>query len=295
MWDAIAANVSGSDQRAVVSAHSTVYRTTVSGTPSASMTVQVNPSATLTVFGEALIQQGGRIELVGGKLDAQFVNIEGGALAGEGEVFVGTGPLFGQVRNLTGRVEPGLPIGQLVIDGDYAQQANATLAIDLSGITAITQYDRLAVDRYAFLNGILEVDLLSFTPTVGAMFTILTAGEGVVGEFDQLVLPGGFDWDITYGANDVVLTVAGLSAGLDGDFNEDGSVDMADYVWWRKFSNSEQDYLLWQTNFGRTSNGSGGSGNTGVPEPAAASLFALAACTLGVCRRRATRRVRSGG
>jgi predicted aspartyl protease len=286
MWDATVANVSGSNQTAVVSANSTVYRMTVSGTPTASMTLQINAGATLTTYGETLIETGGRIELAGGKLDAQFVNVDGGVLAGEGEVFVGTGPLFGQIRNLSGRIEPGDPIGQLTIDGDLSQQAGGTLAIDLSGITPITQYDRLAVDRFAFLSGTLEVDLASFTPTVGAMFTILTAGEGVVGEFDQLLLPGGFDWDVDYAANQVVLTVLGISAGLDGDFNFDGTVNMADYVWWRKKGGSEGDYLLWRTNFGRTT-GTGGNAIPGVPEPVSAAPFLMSAVALALSRRRA--------
>lgn len=285
-WDAIVANVSGSDQTAIVSADSTIYRTTISGTPTARMTVQINAGATLTVFGETLIQQGGRIELAGGKLDAQFVNIEGGTLAGEGDVFVGAGPIFGQVRNLTGRVEPGDPIGQLTIEGDYAQQANATLAIDLGGTTAITQHDQLVVDRFVFLGGTLDVDLLSFTPTVGNMFTILTSGVGVVGQFDQLILPSGFDWDIDYNETDVVLTVLGISAGLDGDFNEDGAVDAADYVLWRKNGGSPTDYMKWRQNFGESQSGGNANMSGAVPEPAAATLVALAVCGLALRRRR---------
>ena len=123
------------------------------------MTVQIKTGVTLTTFGETRIEVGGRIELGGGKLDAQFVNIDGGMLAGEGEVFVGTGPIHGPVRNLSGRIEPGDPIGQLTIDGDLSQQAGGTLAIDLGGTVAITQYDRIEVDRFAFLDGTLEVSL----------------------------------------------------------------------------------------------------------------------------------------
>ena len=58
------------------------------------MTVDVLSGATLTTFGEALIEDGGELRLSGGKLDSQVVNIEGGTLAGNGEVFAGTGPIF---------------------------------------------------------------------------------------------------------------------------------------------------------------------------------------------------------
>jgi hypothetical protein len=288
MWDATLANVSGSNQTAIVSANSTVYRTTISGTPTAQMTVQVDTGVTLTVFGETLLKQGGNLELAGGKLDAQFVNIEGGTLGGEGEVSVGTGPLSGQVRNLTGRVEPGDPIGQLAINGDYSQQENATLAIDLSGTTAGTQYDQLLVDRFAFLAGTLEVDLLSFTPALNASFTILTAAEGIFGQFDNLLLPIGFDWDVNYNANDVVLTMTGVSTTLAADFNSDGSVNGADYVWWRKMGGTQQEYDFWWQNFGRSQPGSG-SGQFGVPEPATLAVVLMGACCCALCRSRRRR------
>jgi hypothetical protein len=38
---------------------------------------------------------------------------------------------------------------------------------------------------------------------------------------------------------------------LAGDFNNDGSVDAADYVVWRKSRGSQDDYNLWRANFGR--------------------------------------------
>ena len=69
MWVANVANVAGVNQTAVVSADSTVYQLTVSGTPTAALTVRINSGATLTTFGETLIEAGGRIELVGGTPD----------------------------------------------------------------------------------------------------------------------------------------------------------------------------------------------------------------------------------
>jgi hypothetical protein len=280
MWDANVANVSGSDQFAVVSANSTVYRFTVSGTLTAEMTIQINSGATLTTFGESLIKSGGRIELAGGTLDTQFVNIDGGVLAGEGEVFAGTGPIHGQVRNLNGRIEPGDPIGLLTIDGDLSQQSGGTLAIDLAGTTAVSQYDRLAVDRFAFLDGTLEVTLSAFTPTVGNTFTILTAGQGVSGQFENLSLPVGFQWNVAYGANNVVLSVTGL--GLAGDFNGDSRVDARDYVVWRNNGGTQLEYQTWRNNFGLSS---GTGATSAIPEPAAGLLLLFAACGLAASRR----------
>ena len=295
MSDVTVAHVAGGDQTAVIAADSTVFRLTVSGTPTADMTVQVNNGVTLTTFGETLIEQGGRVQLNGGTLDTQFVNIDGGTLAGAGVVFAGVGPIKSPVRNLSGRIEPGAPIGELVVDGDLSNQAAATLAFDLGGTTAITQYDRIAVGRSAFLAGTLEVSLANaFTPAVGNMFTILTAANSIVGEFDNLLLPGGFTWNVTYNANTVVLAVMGIG-GQAGDYNGDGLVDARDYTIWRDSLGAigsnlpadgnnngaidSGDYTIWKNNFGQGA-GSGATSSSAVPEPATLLLFTLSG---GLC------------
>jgi hypothetical protein len=63
--------------------------------------------------------------------------------------------------------------------------------------------------------------------------------------------------------------------GIPGDHNNDGKVDTADYVVWRKSNiNGQQGYNDWRTNYGRTS-GSGSALGSAVPEPASALLVAL--------------------
>jgi hypothetical protein len=305
MWDASVAHVSGGDQTAVVAADASVFRLSVSGTSEAEMTVEVDNGATLTTFGETLIQQGGRIELAGGTLDTQFVNIDGGTLSGSGNVFAGTGPLQSPIRNLSGRIEPGTSIGELSIDGDLSNQANGTLAFDLGGITAVTTYDRLSVGRSAFLDGTLEVSLLNgFAPSLGSTFTILTAGTSVVGTFDTMSLPAGYLWSVTYNANNVVLAVTGF--GLAGDYNDDGIVNAADYSVWRNSlgavgsnlpadgngngSVDAGDYAIWKTHFGESlGSGSGGNSST-VPEPSSLMLVLLALSAWVTSRRRQPRR-----
>jgi len=83
-----------------------------------------------------------------------------------------------------------------------------------------------------------------------------------------------------------------------GDFNDDGAVDAADYIVWRKnFNNPSEvslngngdnmngvddgDYTLWRTRFGTTDSGSGGA----VPEPAAITLSIFAVGALGAITR----------
>jgi hypothetical protein len=83
---------------------------------------------------------------------------------------------------------------------------------------------------------------------------------------------------------------------LAGDFNNNGRVDAADYVTWRKglgTTYTENDYNIWRAHFGQTiSAGSGTAaaklGSPAVPEPAAVMLCALAlyGLTLYVANRR---------
>jgi hypothetical protein len=63
--------------------------------------------------------------------------------------------------------------------------------------------------------------------------------------------------------------------GIPGDYNNNGVVDAADYVVWRKTNGTQAGYNLWRTNFGRTSGS--GSSLTAVPEP---SNFLLALVAL---------------
>ncbi|MCC7474744.1 MAG: PEP-CTERM sorting domain-containing protein [Pirellulales bacterium] len=93
------------------------------------------------------------------------------------------------------------------------------------------------------------------------------------------------------------ITYIGTPPGVPGDYNDNGVVDSADYVLWRKGgplqnevatfgSTTPEDYTEWRARFGNTS-GSGSSlaGGQGVPEPALWSLmFSTIAASL-VCRR----------
>jgi hypothetical protein len=74
---------------------------------------------------------------------------------------------------------------------------------------------------------------------------------------------------------------------VDVDFNEDGSVNAADYVVWRKlFGNpyDELDYDNWVANFGQPAGG--GAAAPAVPEPATASLLFATAVVLTHWQRR---------
>jgi glucose/arabinose dehydrogenase len=77
---------------------------------------------------------------------------------------------------------------------------------------------------------------------------------------------------------------------LQGDFNDDGQVDAADYVVWRDGLGTTftlTDYNLWKSNFGKVVGAASGgaSGSSAVPEPAAATLFVVSMLLLNLFRR----------
>ena len=279
LWVAQVGNVSGSDRQATVSSDSTVFQLAVSGSASARMSVEIQSGATLTTFSEALIETGGEIHLDGGKLDAQVVNIQGGILSGSGEVFVGTGPIDGVVRNLLGRLEPD---SEISITGDLSNLVDGTIAIDLFD----GGNDLLAVSRNAFLSGTLEVSLLSsFEPTVGQTFTILTYGGTIDLSFSELLLPTGYDWDLSVDGPTMSLVLE--MTAITGDFDGNGIVDAADLAMWEAGYGQPNgytgaDFLDWQRNFGLSLPLATA---TSVPEPGAA-LLAMICLAIGAASRK---------
>jgi PEP-CTERM motif len=81
-------------------------------------------------------------------------------------------------------------------------------------------------------------------------------------------------------------TLTSLLGGLDGDFNNDGKVDAADYVVWRKTDGTQPGYDEWRANFGRTSGSGSALGPAAVPEPSALVLLAAGVAGFGCLRRR---------
>ncbi len=175
------------------------------------------------------------------------------------------------------------PTGSIAVEGDFYHQAGGQIAIDLGGHSAGVDYDTINVDGKADLAGNLSVALADvsgtlFAPAAGDIFQILTATQGITGQFASVALPTlAFDlnWQVNYLANAVTLSVI-----ITGDFNHDGFVDSADYVVWRKNNGSQEAYNAWRANFGAVL-GSGTGLNTGspqsdnVPEPAGFALLVL--------------------
>ena len=107
--------------------------------------------------------------------------LEGGDIGGIGRV-------NGNLSAAQGIVKPGKSPGIFSIEGDYAQLALGRLEIELGGtdfdpVLGLVDYDQLAIDGTATLEGLLQVFLVDgFVPSFDDEFTILTAA-GLQGFF----------------------------------------------------------------------------------------------------------------
>ena len=244
-------------------------------------------------------QSGGSVNIAGDV----FLTSASGATANydlsDGELFVGAainfgpgtgifnftggtlhvGTFNGPLNNQGGTLAPGNSAGVTTINGGYTQANMATLEIEIGGTIPGSEYDQLVVAGDLSLDGALAVSLIdSFNPVVGQAFNIMDWGS-LAGVFSSITLPtlAGMAWDTSQ------LYIAGMlnvvAATLPGDFNNDGTVDAADYVVWRKgfgTTYTQDHYNDWRVNFGRTA-GSGGIGHlaseAAVPEPSAGLLL----------------------
>jgi len=183
----------------------------------------------------------------------------------------------------------------LTIDGNFTQEAGATLQVDLGG-TAAGMYDVLKVGGTASLAGSLQIGLAGgFTPAPGELFPILNA-PAVVG---LPALDGQADgFSILRTDDGLSLYFGELPA---GDYDQNGTVDAADYdVWLLTFGSTvtqpgtgadgnrdgtvdAADFTIWRDNFGATIYQSAAAqAASNVPEPGGFILLALG---MLVCRR----------
>jgi hypothetical protein len=123
------------------------------------------------------------------------------------------------------------------------------------------------------MGGTLDLDFTTGSPdAVDSLF------------IDDVLQANGVTWGATgSGAmreTNLITNTGILLTGLLGDYSDDGIVDAADYVLWRKNPSDygANGYDVWRDNFGNIAPGSGSGlgGNSAVPEPAAGLLFVIA-------------------
>jgi autotransporter-associated beta strand protein len=232
-----------------------------------------------------------------------YVVKSGGTLAGTGHINTRSG--FGVTVEAGGKLAPGASAGTLHMNLDAA-------VLDISGAVAASnsqsmQFELAAVgasDLIQLTNlttalnigtGVLEFDDFVFTNLggmVNGVYTLFDSSTPISGTLGSALsgMIGSFSATLSLGdgGNDILLTTMGGS--LPGDFNNDGKVDGADYVVWRKNPSAflPATYDTWRSNFGNPPGAGAGLDGGAVPEPAALAI--AVAMLLGSCGTRAGRR-----
>jgi outer membrane autotransporter protein len=145
--------------------------------------------------------------IVDGSIASTQTLVNPGALLG------GHGFLGGDLVS-SGIVSP----GTLTVNGNYTQNANGTLRIEVAGL-APSQHDLLVVNGHASLAGTLQlIRLGGFQLHIGDQFTFLIANRGVSGTFSTVQNP--FISDTLVKAQIIVLPTAVVVQGTQGSFTE---------------------------------------------------------------------------
>jgi hypothetical protein len=146
------------------------------------ITVGVQSGYSLSAIDATTVGNLGIIELNGGRLVSNLIEVQGGGeLSGSGTA-VGNVVVGAAGGGSSAVLSPGTiasPIGHIDFAGPYQQTATGTLAIDIHGAAA-GQFDTISVTGQAKLGGTLEIDATGLAPpTPGTVptFPILTAGS----------------------------------------------------------------------------------------------------------------------
>jgi hypothetical protein len=180
-----------------------------------------------------------------------------------------------------------------------ASHPTATLKFtaDAAGVTPIIGGASADVQD---ANLVLDLDDFNFNSS-STMTLIDVQPDLLFGAFGNVMFLGDTTATVNYDvANGVVFLNNFMSTeppGIVGDYNDNGTVDAADYVLWRKHNGtttvlpndstpgivSPADYDDWRANFGRMSGG--GSLAQAVPEPEGITAVVMLLASGGVCLR----------
>lgn len=185
--------------------------------------------------------------------------------------------------------------GVMTVEGDLTMAQGSVLEVTLGA----SGHDFINVAETATLAGTLHIRFEDgFTPSLGDTFTILSASELT----HQLLLtsPNGVEFSLSQTTSTSLILTA--VSGLDGDYNNDGVVNLADYTVWRDHLGASagtllndshmgpigiERYIQWRSNFGLAMDAVRVGGASPVPEPPALSFFAFASflASRRLCRR----------
>lgn len=298
-------NVSDAGSRWTISQRLSVAGDVDTATSGGDGQLDINPGGTVSVAQDVVIFNNGLVRLRGGTLDTAAISFQGG---GQFEWTSGTlhvGTFNGGLVNPAGVLAPGSSAGSTTILGAYSQGADAALEIEVGGTTPGTTYDTVSVSGLALLGGELQLLMLNgFQPSGANTFSVLSAAGGLFGNFSNAssgqhlaTIDDLGSFQVHYGAGSpfnptqVVLSNF-IPNALPADFNDDGVVNAADYVVWRKFDLGQAAYDTWHAYFGQTAgSGSGATANATIPEPPTMVMLIVTAASMSTRRRWHTWRV----
>jgi hypothetical protein len=148
----------------------------------------------------------------------------------------------------------------------------------------------------------VQIPLADFVDATDSNLTLKTTGLLANSHFLQIALSTNTDGAQIYQIDNFRLLTE-VPQGVPGDYNDNGTVDAADYVVWRKHlgqafqlpneisgttpgSVTQEDYTAWRARFGSNSGSGSIVAGSAVPEPAAVALMlsAFAALIMTRCR-----------
>jgi len=259
----------------------------------------------LNLNGNTLTQSGAGTVTINNVLNTGggTVSLTNGTLNGSGEV-------GGDVNNSGGTVAPGNSPGILTIDGNFIQGGTGTLALEIGGLVAGDDHDKLEVGGDVTLDGTVTVQLINgFSPQNADSFDMLDFASfsgSPIFDFDLAPLDGDLMWDTSQFSTSGLLFISGGLTLPDGDFDASNRVGVDDLNLvlfnWNSLGSSlpaEWSYQrpgdnelvgVDQLNLVLFNWNAMGSSTAAVPEPAAAVLFGVACLWLccGSTKRRLT-------
>jgi hypothetical protein len=225
-------------------------------------------------------------------------------ITGDGTILLENGAIAaGNGINVGAVINEGNLAGLSIVEGNLTQTKEGSLR-------ATVGESPIQIGGAAVLDGTLYISLASgFLPIPGHSYALLTA-DTILNLGVSLSGPAADQFRLAVDGNSLNLIAVTPGNGLLGDYNNDGTVNAADYTVYRNrkagiggttlpndagaLGVTIDDYNYWKAHFGE-SLGSGPSlfdGATDVPEPAAICQTGLAALLLAAMSGRRLRRQR---
>ena len=276
-------------------------------------TVRIQTGGTVSVAQETVLFADDELRLEGGTFSSTDISFQGGGTFAWTSGTLHVGIFRGSLVVPSGGIlAPGNSAGSTEVRVNYSQMTGGILQIEIGG-PAATQHDRVTVTGDAFLGGDLQLALLGgFLPSPASTFIIFDA-RGISGVFDNVAngqrlttSDGNGSFLVHYGNgspfNPDQIVLSSFLAALPGDYNQDGTVNAADYTVWRNHLGQtfnlpnknplaqtpnlvdREDFTFWKSRYGQPTD-SGSQAST-VPEPSSMLLLTIAFGMFPIAARR---------